>query len=167
MNSSRSGNPRDHPLSPGEVFEPPQVDPAKIGRAADLARLAVQADPFHDAERDVPLSAEQPGVIRNWWMPSWARVSAVAVRRPRLHRHHPPVEDVKHVGRSGCNCPPAGPTASPRGHGLLRRAWGKTGERPIVAENDHGQAPVGRCRSKPRSGNAFDSPPRAARSRPA
>src|SRR5262245_28236679 len=43
-------DPVDHPLGPGKVFEPPQVDPPQLGRAVHLPRLAIQADPFHDAE---------------------------------------------------------------------------------------------------------------------
>src|SRR5689334_17363148 len=66
---------------------------------------------------------------------------AVAMRRPRLHGHHPPIEDIQHIGRPAVISHSLHGGAPGRGLGC--GGYGEeSGERSVVAKNDDGQAPV-------------------------
>ena len=92
--------------------------------------------------RGIPRTVEQPRVISQLVNTFMSEGFTVAVRRPRLHGHHPPVEDIQHVGVPAVITYPLHGGAP--GHGLV---CGWRGEKPaegsVVAKNDDSQAPVG------------------------
>src|SRR5271157_1353192 len=135
------GNPGHPPLHSGQVVHPPQVEPSEITGPRGLARLAVGAQTLDDAKRRVPRAVEQARVERKLVRSLVGQGLHVEVRRPWLHGHVSPVEDVQHVGRLVVD------SRRLNGSSLLggleqRRQAEKLAKRSVVTKHDHDQGAV-------------------------